>query len=93
MAALPAPTAPTAAAAQPPPAAPARHIYHDYDDEMNYPRPPRRQPDHCPPRCILCGEEPTLCPTALPAPSFNASSASRRMPAPALRLEDTYWSY
>ena len=30
----------------------------------------------------------TLCPTALPAPSFNASSTSRRVPAPALRLED-----
>ena len=57
MAALPAPTAPTAAAVQPPPAAPASHIYHDYDEEMNYPRPPRRQADRRPPRCFLCGEE------------------------------------
>ena len=57
MAAIPAPTSPTAAAAQPPPAAPACHIYHDYGDEMNYARPPRRQPDRRPRRCFPCGEE------------------------------------
>ena len=57
MAAIPTPTTPTAAAAQPPPAAPACHVYHDYGDEMNYHRPPRRQPDRRPPRCFLCSEE------------------------------------
>ena len=57
MAAVPAPTAATAAAAQPPPAAPARHIYQDYGEEHPFYRPPRRQMDHRPPRCFLCGEE------------------------------------
>ena len=57
MAAIPAPTAPTAAAAQAPPAAPACQTYHGYGEEMNFHRPPRRQPDHRPSRCFLYGEE------------------------------------
>ena len=57
MSAIPAPTATTAAAAQAPPTALARHIYHDYGEEMNFHRPPRRQLDRRPPRCFLCGEE------------------------------------
>ena len=52
MAATPAPAVAAAAAAQAPPTAPARHLYHDYGDEMNFPRLPRR-----PPRCFLCSEE------------------------------------
>ena len=57
MAAVPAPTAATAAATQLPPAAPPRHIYHDYGEEPPFYRPPRRQMDHRPPCCFLCGEE------------------------------------
>ena len=57
MAAIPAPTATTATAAQAPPATLARHIYHDYCEEPNFYRPPRRQLDRRPPRCFLCGEE------------------------------------
>ena len=57
MAAIPTPTATTAAAAQAPPTTPARHIYHDYGEEMNFHRPPRRQMDRRPPRCFLCSEE------------------------------------
>ena len=57
MAATPAPVATAAAADQAPPTAPARHLYHDYGDEMNFPRPPRCQLDHRPPHCFLCGDE------------------------------------
>ena len=57
MAAIPTPTAATAAAAQPSPAAPTLHVYQDYGEEPPFYRPPRRQMDHRPPRCILCGEE------------------------------------
>ena len=57
MAAIPAPTSAAAVAAQAPPTALARHIYHDYEEEMNFHRPPRRQLDRRPPRCFLCGEE------------------------------------
>ena len=57
MAATPAPVATAAAAAQAPPTAPARHLYHDYGDEMNFPRPPRCQLDRRPPHCFLCGDE------------------------------------
>ena len=57
MAAISTPTAPTAAAAQAPPAAPAHHIYHNYGEEMNFHRPPRRQPDRYPPHSFLCGEK------------------------------------
>ena len=57
MAATPAPAATAAVTAQAPPTAPARHLYHDYGDEMNFPRLPRRQLDRCPPRCFLCSEE------------------------------------
>ena len=57
MAATSTPAAAAAAAAQAPLAAPARHLYYDYGDEMNFPRPPRRQLDRRPPRCFLCGEE------------------------------------
>ena len=56
-AAIPAPTSAASAAAQAPHTAPARHIYHDYGEEMNFHRPPRRQLDRRPPRCFLCGEE------------------------------------
>ena len=51
MAATPA-TSTVAAASQAPPTAPARHIDHEYGDEINLPRLPRRIP--C---CFLCGEE------------------------------------
>ena len=57
MAATPAPAAAAAAAAQAPPTAPARHLDHDYGDEMNFPRLPRRQLDRRPPRCFLSCEE------------------------------------
>ena len=57
MAAISAPTTAAAAAAQAPPTAPARHIYHDYGEEMNFHRPPRRQLDRRPLRCFFCGEE------------------------------------
>ena len=57
VAAVPAPTAATTAAAQPPPSAPARHICQDYGEEPPFYRPPRRQMDHQPPCCFLCGEE------------------------------------
>ena len=57
MATTPAPAAAAAAAVQAPPTAPARHLYHDYGDEMNFHRPPRRQLDRRPPRCFLCDEE------------------------------------
>ena len=63
MAAVPAPTAATAAAAQPPPTvqapptAPTRHVSHDYGDEMDLPRLPRRRIGCQPPRCFLCDEE------------------------------------
>ena len=57
MAAVPAPTTTAATAAQAPPAAPARHIYQDYGEEPNFYCPPRRQMNHRPPRCFLCGEE------------------------------------
>ena len=57
MTATPAPAAAAAATAQAPPTAPARHLNHDYGDEMNFPRLPRRQLDRRPPRCFLCGEE------------------------------------
>ena len=53
MAATPAP----AAADQAPPTALARHLYHDYGDEMNSHRPPRRQLGRRPPCCFLCDEE------------------------------------
>ena len=52
MTAIPAPASTVAAAAQAPPTAPARHIDHDYGDEINFPRLPRRLS-----RCFLCGEE------------------------------------
>ena len=57
MAAIPAPATAAAAAAQAPPAAPALHVYHDYGEEMNFHRPPRRQLDRRPLCCFLCGEE------------------------------------
>ena len=57
MATIPAPASAAAAAAQAPPSAPTRHIYHDYGEEMNFHRPPRRQLDRRPPLCFLCGEE------------------------------------
>ena len=57
MAAIPALASTVAAGAQAPPTAPAHHIYHNYGEEMIFYRPPRRQPDRCPPRCFLCGEE------------------------------------
>ena len=57
MATIPAPAAATAAATQDPPTAPARHLYHNYGEEMNFHRPPRRQLDRRPLRCFLCGEE------------------------------------
>ena len=57
MAAIHAPTATAAAAAPALLTAPAHHIYHDYGEEMNFHRPLRRQLDHRPPRCFLCGEE------------------------------------
>ena len=57
MATVSASPAATAAAAQPPPAAPTRHIYQDYSEEPPFYRPPRRQMDHRPSRCFLCGEE------------------------------------
>ena len=57
MATIPAPASTAAAAAQAPPSAPTRHIYHDYGEEMNFHRPPRRQLDSRPPRFFLCGEE------------------------------------
>ena len=50
-------TTTAATASQAPPSAPARHIYQDYDDGMNYHRPPRRLLVPRPPRCFLCGEE------------------------------------
>ena len=56
MATIPAPAA-AAAAAQAPPTAPARHLYHDYGEEMNFHRPPRRQLDRRPLSCFLCVEE------------------------------------
>ena len=57
MAAIPAPASAATAAAQAPPIAPARHIYHDYVEEINFHRPPRRQLDRCPLHCFLCSEE------------------------------------
>ena len=57
MAAIPAPATAAAAASQAPPTASARHIYHDYGEEMNFHRPPRRQLDRHPLCCYLCGEE------------------------------------
>ena len=57
MATIPAPASTVAAGAQAPPTAPARHVYHNYGEEMNFCRPPRRQPDRHPPRCFLCSEE------------------------------------
>ena len=57
MVAVPAPATAAADAAQAPPTAPARHIYHDYGEEMNFHRPPRRQLDGRPLLCFLCGEE------------------------------------
>ena len=52
MAAIPALATAAAAAAQTPPTTPARHLDHEYGDEINFPRLPRR-----PPRCFLCSEE------------------------------------
>ena len=57
MVAIPAPASATAAAAQAPSTAPACHIYHDYGEEMNFHRPPRRQLGRRPLLCFLCGEE------------------------------------
>ena len=57
MAATPTPAAAATVATQAPPTAPARHLYHDYGDEKNFPRPPRRELDRRPPLCFLCGEE------------------------------------
>ena len=51
MAAIPAPASTVAATTQ------AATVDHDYGDEINFPRLPRRQIDRCPPRCFLCGEE------------------------------------
>ena len=96
MAAVPAPTAAaTTAAAQPPPTAqapstaPTRHVNHDYGDEVDFPRLPRRRIGCRPPRCFLCDEEGHVArPIVLYAPSSNASSNSRRVPAPITRLRD-----
>ena len=49
--------APTVIAAQPPPPAPARHLYQEYNEDLQFYRPPRRQMDRRLPRCFLCGEE------------------------------------
>ena len=63
MAAVPAPITATTAATQPPPTAqapstaPTRHVNHDYGDEVDFPRLPRRQTDCRPPRCFPCDEE------------------------------------
>ena len=63
MAAVPAPTAATSAAAQPPPTAqapptaPTRHVNHNYGDEVDFPRLPRRRIGCRPPRCFLCDKE------------------------------------
>ena len=57
MAAIPAPATAAAAADQAPPTSPAHHIYHDYGEEMNFHRPPRRRLDRRPLFCLLCGEE------------------------------------
>ena len=84
MAAVSASPAATTAAAQPPPAAPAHHIYHDYSEE-----PPFYCARHT---ASSAAKKATLCPTALPAPSFNASFASKHAPAPAPCLEDKYWN-
>ena len=54
MAVIPTPASTVAAAAQAPPTAPTLH---DYGEEMTFHHSPRRQPDHRPPRCFLCGEE------------------------------------
>ena len=88
MAATPAPAAAAAAATQAPPTTPAGHLDHDFGDEMNFPRLPRRQLDLRPPRCFLCSEE-GHCPAR---PSSNASSDSRCVPAPMTHLEDIFWS-
>ena len=93
MAAIPAPTTTTAAAAQAPPPAPARHIYQDYGEEPNFYRPPavdRIAGLHAASSAV---KKATSCPTVLPTQSFNASSSSRSVPAPALCLEDKYWIY
>ena len=57
MAAIPDPALTVAAAAQGPPTAPTRHVNHDYGDEVNFPRLPRRQIGCRPPHCFLCDEE------------------------------------
>ena len=92
MAAIPAPAAATAAAAQPPPAAPALHVYQDYGEEPPFYRPPRRQMDHRPPRCFLCGEGHFVsnCPAR---PVLHAFFGNKRAPAPAPRHKDKSWSY
>ena len=53
MAAIATPTSAAAAATQAPSTAPARHIYHDYGEEMNFHRPPRRQLDRRPLSCFF----------------------------------------
>ena len=57
MATIPAPALTVAAAAQAPPTAPTRHVNHDYGDEVNFPRFPRRPIGRRPPRCFLFDEE------------------------------------
>ena len=93
MAAIPAPAAATAAAAQPPPAAPAHHVYHDYDEEAPFYRPPCRQKDRRPPRCFLCGEEGHFVSNCPADRSSNAFFANKRAPAPVPHREDKSWSY
>ena len=53
----PAPALTVAAAAQAPTTAPTRHVNHDYRDEVDFPRLPRRRIGYCPLRCFLCDEE------------------------------------
>ena len=92
MAAVPAPTPIAAAIAQAPPAAPTRHIYQDYGEEPNFYRPPAVRWIVAHHIVSYAEKKDTLCPTVLPAQSFNASSANKHVPAPASRLEDKVWN-
>ena len=91
-AALAATPASTVAAAQPPPPAPARHLYQGYPEENPYYQPPRRQSDRRSPSASSVEKRGTSCPAVRPAQSSNACCASKRLLAPAARLEDKYWS-